>query len=62
MKRPTVRCPVTDQLVPIEVAIDDAVLDRITVTGQSIDCPHCGQVHAFGPDDVVFEPEHDAIQ
>ncbi len=51
-----IRCPKTDQLIPVGIDTDqDSVLGLPEVTAKPVKCPACGGRHAWSKKDAVLE-------
>ena len=51
-----IRCPKTDQLIPVGIDTDkDSFLGLPEIPAQPVHCPACGGRHAWSKKDAVLE-------
>jgi hypothetical protein len=51
-----IRCPTTQQLVPVGIDTDkDSFNSLPNVAATPVRCPHCGQEHAWSKADAVLD-------
>jgi hypothetical protein len=51
-----IRCPTTNQLVPVGIEMDkDSFASLPNVTARPVRCPACGQDHAWSKDDAILD-------
>lgn len=50
-----IRCPATDQLLPVGIDTDRESFDSLpNVEARAVRCPYCGQDHAWSREDAVL--------
>ncbi len=50
-------CPRTGKYVPTGIAMDLVSFQNSSFSGNSIQCPHCGEHHVWGSEEVRFIEE-----
>ena len=53
-----IKCPETDQEVPIGIRLDLHTLDKLPVDCASIECPACGKMHKWSKDNAFLSLHH----
>jgi hypothetical protein len=50
-----IRCPTTDQLVPVGIDTDKDSFDALpNVEARAVRCPHCGKDHTWSREDAIL--------
>jgi len=51
-----IRCPTTNQLVPVGIEMDnDSFKSLPNIAATPVRCPLCGQEHAWSKDDAILD-------
>jgi|SRR5205814_9859396 endogenous inhibitor of DNA gyrase (YacG/DUF329 family) len=53
-KQVTIRCPRTGKNVPTGVAMDEESFKSATLKDNSVQCPHCGEMHTWQKKDAFL--------
>lgn len=49
-----IRCPKTKKTFPTPIGMDKATFENATMTGSSVQCPHCGAMHPLSKKDAFL--------
>ena len=51
-----IRCPTTDQLIPVGINTDQESFESLpNVVARAIRCPHCGKNHTWSKADAILD-------
>jgi hypothetical protein len=59
MARIMIRCPKTQRPIPTGIAADPAAYETLTLEGNSVKCPACGETHVWDKKDAFLEGQRD---
>jgi len=51
-----ITCPATGKTLKTGIAIDEQSFATATLTGNAVQCPHCGAMHVWDKKDAFLEP------
>jgi hypothetical protein len=54
-----IRCPKTQRPIPTGIAADPAAYETLTLEGNSVKCPACGETHVWDKKDAFLEGQRD---
>lgn len=52
-----IKCPSTGKAVPTGMGTDRESFESSSYSGNSVQCPHCNQMHTWSKADAYLEPE-----
>ena len=55
MARVVIKCPMTSKEVPTGISVaNPEMFESMTLTTNSVSCPHCGQTHTWSKEDAFL--------
>ena len=57
MARVLIDCPTTGKPVPTGFTASKDTFESSQITGEEVQCPHCGQLHVWAKGDAYLEDE-----